>query len=105
MNYSQSLSLPTKIHQRRNSPFGIVNNCGFGDIEYFDLQENIDLSSLSNEELINLTKDLRIEKSSPSNKADVRINDKYISIKSLSAAPPSIVNHTSRIGFKRYQSN
>lgn len=81
--------------------FGIVNNCGFGDIEYFDLQENIDLSSLSNEELINLTKDLRIEKSSPLNKADVRINDKYISIKSLSAAPPSIVNHTSRIGFKR----
>ena len=81
--------------------FGVINNCGFGDIEYSDLENEIDLHSIADEDLKKLCKKLGIEKSSPFSKADIRINNKYISIKSLSAAPPSIVNHTSRVGFKR----
>ena len=48
-----------------------------------------------------LSNKLGIEKSSPKSKADIHINEISYSIKYMSAAPPSIINHTTRKGFVR----
>ncbi|MFL2533988.1 MAG: hypothetical protein ACJ0RM_03445 [Alphaproteobacteria bacterium] len=81
--------------------FGEIKNCGFGNIEYLPLAEEINLKTINDKEIKLLAKKLNIKKSPPRAKADIKVNDLYISIKSLNAAPPSIINHTSRLGFLR----
>ena len=66
------------------------------------LQEDIDFKNLNEEEdLKELSKKLGIDKSSSKSKADIHINGLGYSIKYMSAAPPSIINHTTRKGFVR----
>ena len=63
----------------------------------------INFTNLYNDEDILKKKaiELGIEKSSPRNKADIYINNIAFSIKYMDAAPPSIINHTTRLGFIR----
>ena len=85
-----------------DSPFGKIKKLGFDDIEYNQIDENINFSDLEDEDLlIEVSENLGIEKSSPRNKADIYINNKAYSVKYMSAAPPSIINHTTRKGFLR----
>ncbi len=85
-----------------NSPFGQIQKLGFGNIEYNEIDENINFSDLENEDLLKkVSKKLGIEKSSPRNKADIYINNIAYSVKYMNAAPPSIINHTTRKGFVR----
>jgi len=86
-----------------NSPFGKIINLGFEKNEYNSLKEVINFSELyNNHELIKKKAvELGIEKSSPRNKADIFVNNIAYSIKFMNAAPPSIINHTTRKGFLR----
>ena len=79
-----------------------LKNLGFDNIEYNEIDENIDFSELDDEIFLEkISKSLGIEKSSPRNKADIFINNIAYSVKYMSAAPPSITNHTNRKGFVR----
>ncbi len=49
----------------------------------------------------NLKKELSIGKSSTLSKSDITINSVNYSIKEVNANPPSIINHTNRLGFER----
>ena len=91
-----------KKNRNDNSPFGLIENLGFDNKEYNEIDENIDFSTLGNEDLLKeVSKKIGIEKSSPRNKADIYINNIAYSVKYMSAAPPSIINHTTRKGFIR----
>jgi len=86
----------------KNSPFGLIKSLGFDEDSYNEFNDEIDFDSLDEEENLKQTsKDLGIDKSSPINKADIHVNGVGYSIKYMSAAPPSIINHTTRKGFLR----
>lgn len=86
----------------QNSPFGLIESLGFDKINFNDLPQSFDFSTLQEEEeILNTCKNLNIGKSSSSNKADVEINGIKYSVKFINAAPPSIINHTTRKGFLR----
>ena len=79
-----------------------IISVGFNDIEYKDLPSGkINYSSLSDTQLQSITKSIGIGKASTFDKADVYINGVGYSIKSLSSAPPALVNHTARPGWER----
>lgn len=82
---------------------GIINSVGFNDIEYKELPiDSLDeILNYSDSELLDLAIQVGITKSSPSSKSDVYINKIGYSLKSQSAAPPALVNHTTRPGFER----
>ena len=107
MNHGERNELLFKIYLCRlkhtketNTIFGEIKNCGFEDVEYLPFDQDINLNKIDDHNLKILATSLNITKSPSNAKADVRINDRHISIKSLNSAPPSIVNHTSRVGFK-----
>jgi hypothetical protein len=86
------------------SPLGKITQLGFDKKEYNLLDEEIDFENLDDDQedfLKEKATQLGIEKSSPRNKADIYINNIAFSIKYMDAAPPSIINHTTRIGFVR----
>ena len=91
-----------KKKKDKSTAFGEIKNLGFDGKEYKDLQKDIDFKNLNKEEALKkLSNKLGIEKSSPKSKADIHINELGYSIKYMSAAPPSIINHTTRKGFVR----
>lgn len=96
-----------KLVQLRDSNselFGIkLNSVGFNNIEYLSIPSNINFNfkSYSDDQLISFAKTLGITKAKASSKSDVQINGVGYSLKSHSAAPPAIVNHTTRPGFER----
>ncbi len=79
----------------------LINSVGFDGVEYPSTPDNISLSSISDSQLKQLTGELSISNSTVFNKADVYINGIGFSIKSLSSAPPALVNHTARPSWER----
>jgi hypothetical protein len=59
-----------------------------------------DIGRLSDYQLIEFAKHCGITKASTNYKADTKINDEPISLKSTKKAPPALVNHTTRPGFE-----
>jgi hypothetical protein len=79
-----------------------IESVGFVNKEYKKLPTNITLnniSGLNDNDLSNLASSVGITKAGGAYKADTRINETYLSVKSLQKAPPALVNHTSRPGF------
>ena len=84
-------------------PFDGIDTVGFNLKEYRALPSSFDIFSLNNYDdtkLSGLSKTLGICKASAYEKSDVYINGKGYSVKSFSAAPPALVNHTARPGFE-----
>lgn len=80
-----------------------ITSVGFGFQEYGKLPSNYNLNNLnyiSELELSDLCYKIGAGKSPTGAKADVYINGTGFSLKSLQAAPPALVNHTSRPGFE-----
>ena len=79
-----------------------IESVGFTGQEYLDIPIGYkNYSSLSDNDLIALAKATHIAKAGIYDKADVYINGVGYSIKSLSDAPPALVNHTARDGWER----
>ena len=95
-----------KGEKDENSPFGLIQSLGFDKIQYKNLDKSFEFSLLeSDEDILNTCESLNIKKSSPRNKSDVEINGIQYSVKYMNAAPPSIINHTTRKGFVRIADN
>jgi len=91
-----------KRKKNKDTIFGEINSIGFGEKQYLDLDEEVNFATLVDEaDIKELAKKLCIEKSSPLNKADIYVNNISYSVKYMNAAPPSLINHTSRKGFLR----
>lgn len=92
------------LRDRNQTLFNVpVNSVGFLDTEYKSLPENIELNNiiqLNDIDLLALSSIVGISKAPSGAKSDVYINGKGVSLKSLSAAPSALVNHTSRPGFE-----
>lgn len=78
-----------------------IFSVGFGGIEYGQLPSNINLSQISDSEILTISTGLGVGKAGAFDKADVYINNEPYSIKSLQTAPPALVNHTARDGWER----
>lgn len=85
-----------------------VTSVGFGGNEYKSLPNNIDLEEVYEEsnndditDLKSIAEEVGITKAASRDKADVFINGIGYSVKSLQSAPPALVNHTPRNGWKR----
>lgn len=79
-----------------------IESVGFNGKEYRDIPKGYEnYFSFSDEALITLAKATNISKAGIYDKADVYINGRGYSIKSLNAAPPALVNHTARDGWER----
>lgn len=93
-----------RMHGMSAPIFGgdIVRKVGFGKIEYLDIPAGTgDYTQLDDAALLKLAGAMNIAKAGIFDKADVYINGIGYSIKSLSAAPPALVNHTARDGWER----
>lgn len=79
-----------------------IKSVGFDGTEYRSIPTIIanKFRTLTNEELAELTNSLSIGKAPGGAKSDVYINGIGYSLKSSSAAPSALVNHTSRPGFE-----
>jgi len=78
-----------------------IRSVGFGGNEYLPLPDDFSFMERRNDdELTSICHCLGIRKGSTFDKSDVYINGRGYSLKSLSAAPPALVNHTKRNGFE-----
>ena len=79
-----------------------IRSVGFADLEYESIPNDIsnNFSVLSDIQLSNLSNKLGITKAGVFDKSDVYINGEGYSLKSFSAAPPALVNHTARPGLE-----
>lgn len=79
-----------------------IKSVGFGSIEYRPIPEGIskDFYLLNDNDLTKLASLIGISKAGVYDKSDVYINGSGFSLKSFSAAPPALVNHTARPGFE-----
>lgn len=80
-----------------------INSVGFLGQEYASLPSNFDLRQLlnfSDDQLSMFADSVGMSKAPSGAKSDVYINHKGVSLKSHSAAPAALVNHTSRPGFE-----
>lgn len=78
----------------------LVNSVGFHH-EYLSLPVNFKWTKITNDqELIDLCNNVGVTKAAGNFKSDVYINREGYSLKSFSAAPPALVNHTARPGFE-----
>lgn len=79
-----------------------ITSVGFDAVEYKDLPNDFSFKKLEGDDnyLINVCKYVGVQKAGVNDKADVYINKIGYSLKSLSAAPPALVNHTNRAGFE-----
>jgi len=78
-----------------------IVSVGFGDVEYLSVPVDFSFGrALDDESLTHLCHSIGIRKGSTFDKSDVYINGSGYSLKSLSAAPPALVNHTRRDGFE-----
>ena len=75
---------------------------GFGTVQYGRLPSGTNLTAIRNNDpaILNACRATGIGKAPTSYKSDVYINNMGYSLKSLSAAPPALVNHTARPGFE-----
>ncbi len=93
-----------KLRDEKKSLFGEpITSVGFLDKEYGILPKNIDvmdLNKLDDTKIIEIAQKLGICKASAREKSDIYINKVGVSLKSLSAAPAALVNHTTRPGFE-----
>lgn len=79
-----------------------IESVGFAGQEYLNIPTGYEnYSTFSDNDLYKLAKATNITKAGIYDKADVYINGVGYSIKSLSAAPPALVNHTARDGWER----
>lgn len=80
-----------------------ISSVGFMGTEFKQLPTSFDcntLSTINEKDLYKLASSLGIGKAPTGAKADVEINGVGVSLKSQSAAPAALVNHTNRIGFQ-----
>lgn len=80
-----------------------IQSVGFANVEYHALPTNFtleDLRFISESDLIRIAHYIGVEKAATGAKADVEINHIGVSLKSMSAAPAALVNHTNRKGFE-----
>ncbi|MEI7752567.1 MAG: hypothetical protein WCJ71_10840, partial [Candidatus Omnitrophota bacterium] len=88
---------------KKTALFGTIRTVGFDGIEYFPLQRDADvnvLRSCTDAALERVASHSNIQKSPTFSKSDVYINSRGYSVKSFAAAPPALVNHTTRPGFE-----
>ena len=109
MNRGEKNELIFKIylcHLKKNNDsstvLGEIAKIGFDKDEYKELFEEIDFNNLTDPQFIKkISKQIGAEKSPPKSKADIYINGIGYSVKYTSGGMPSIVNHTTRVGFLR----
>jgi len=97
-----------KLIQLRDSDktipvFGKITSVGL-EHEYNKMTESLNLQNIKNASdtiLTQIAKQHGISKACANYKADTKINSIPVSLKSNNAAPPAIVNHTTRPGFER----
>jgi len=79
-----------------------IKSVGFADVEYNQIPIGISKNFylFNDYELNNLVNIVGISKAGAFDKSDVYINGKGFSLKSFSASPPALVNHTTRSGFE-----
>ena len=78
-----------------------ITSVGFAGVEYSPLPADFSFErTRSDEALAQVCLRVGIRKGSTFDKSDVYINGRGYSLKSLSAAPPALVNHTRRDGFE-----
>lgn len=93
------------IEMRDNGiPFpdgSLVNSVGFHR-EYLSLPADFNWIEISSktQELVDICNKVGVTKAKGNYKSDVYINGEGYSLKSFSAAPPALVNHTTRPGFE-----
>ena len=90
-----------KKNKDKSTIFGEIQNLGFGTYEYKDLDFDIDFDNINDNKIKSISAKIGISKAPGRSNADIYINKKGYSIKYLSAALPSIVNHTDRKGWLR----
>ena len=90
------LSLPT---------IGQIKSVGFVGQEYksspYQYGSRKPSTTISDAEMLQIAHGMGVRKAAGDYKADIIINGKGISLKSHSAAPPALVNHTARHGWER----
>ena len=81
--------------------FGKINNVGFQNEYGTTNWSEVNFAELKFEEenIKKLADILEISKSKPAYKADIKINDIFYSLKFTGSGKPTIVNHTSRLGW------
>lgn len=96
--------LLTQMRDTNTPLFGEkISSVGFLGIEYGSLPPQINIQlikTLSDNELQNIANKLYMSKAPSGAKSDVYINNIGVSLKSHSAAPAALVNHTARPGFE-----
>lgn len=96
--------LLTKIRDNNASLFGEeIQSVGFLGQEYDSLKPDFNIFSLkyySDDDLQRIASSIGMTKAPSGAKSDVYINNIGVSLKSLSASPAALVNHTSRPGFE-----
>ena len=88
-------------YKKKIPSIGKIEKVGFEN-EYGSINwNNIDFNKLkkNDSKIRNIAKQLNISKGSSLDKADVKINDTFYSLKCTGYGKPTIVNHTSRVGF------
>ena len=80
---------------------GKIINVGFENNYNTTDWSNVDFKKLKNNQknIKSLAKILKITKSSSKDKADIKINDIFYSLKCTGYGKPTIVNHTNRVGW------
>ena len=78
-----------------------INSVSFNNREFRPLPPGTVLSNLSESRVESLAYSIGASKAGLFDKADVFINGKGYSMKSLATAPPALVNHTNRFGWER----
>ena len=96
--------LLTQLRDNNSFLFGEkIQSVGFLDKEYGSLETGFNISSLkcySDDDLQRIADSVGMTKAPSGAKSDVYINGIGVSLKSLSAAPAALVNHTARPGFQ-----
>jgi hypothetical protein len=85
----------------KTEEFGIIKSLGF-DNEYKEIEDkNLNFTEIQDDlnKIKDITKKLEIQKSKPSDKADIKINKISYSLKCTGFSMPAIVNHTNREGW------
>jgi len=85
----------------KTEEFGIIKSLGF-DNEYKEIEDkNLNFKEIQDDlnKIKDIAKKLEIQKSKPSDKADIKINKISYSLKCTGFSMPAIVNHTNREGW------
>jgi len=98
--FVKAFLLKQKDKELEDTVFGKIHQLSDdGNLKELEWKKEAE-SFLEKFEIEELVKTLGIKKSKSNSKSDISINNISYSIKETSAAPPAIVNHTSRKGFE-----